>query len=70
MVALITTATKVAFFGYGVGYAPLGYTGISGHATFAAPVLPVLADIVAGGSRPRWHLATIGAGYLLAALIA
>lgn len=70
VVALITTATKVAFFGYGVGYAPLDYTGISGHAMFSAAVLPVLAGIVAGGSRPRWRHAAIGAGYLLAAVIA
>jgi membrane-associated phospholipid phosphatase len=70
LVALITTATKVAFFGYGVGYAPLDYTGISGHAMFAAAVLPVLAGITAGGSTPRWRLAAIGAGYVLAALIA
>lgn len=69
-VALITTATKVAFFGYGIGYAPLDYTGISWHAMFAAAVLPVLAGIVAGGGAPRWRLAAIAAGYLLAAMIA
>jgi len=70
VVALITTATKVAFFGYGVGYAPLDYTGISGHAMFAAAVLPVLAGLLAGGGTPRRRSAAIVAGYLLAALIA
>ena len=40
--ALLTTATKVAFIGYGIGYAPLDFTGISGHAMFAAAVLPPL----------------------------
>lgn len=70
VVALITTATKVAFFGYEVGYAPLDYTGISGHAMFAAAVLPVLAGLMAGGSTPRRRHAAIGAGYLLATLIA
>lgn len=70
LVALIATATKVAFFGYEVGYAPLDYTGISGHAMFAAAVLPVLAGLMAGGRTPRWRHAAIGAGYLLAALIA
>ena len=51
VVALITTATKVAFFGYGIGYAPLDFTGISGHAMFAAAVLPVLAGLLAGGTH-------------------
>lgn len=70
VVALITTATKVAFFGYGIGYAPLDFTGISGHAMFAAAVLPVLAGLLAGGTTTRWRMGAIGAGYLLAALIA
>jgi membrane-associated phospholipid phosphatase len=70
VVALITTATKVAFFGYGIGYAPLDFTGISGHAMFAAAVLPVLAGLLAGGTTLRWRMAAIGAGYGLAALIA
>jgi membrane-associated phospholipid phosphatase len=68
--ASITTVTKVAFFGYEVGYAPLDYTGISGHAMFAAAVLPVLAGIVAGGGEPRRRLLAVAAGYALAAVIA
>lgn len=70
VVASITTVTKVAFFGYEVGYAPLDYTGISGHAMFAAAVLPVLAGIIAGGGSPRRRLLALAAGYALAALIA
>ena len=68
--ASITTATKVAFIGYEVGYAPLDYTGISGHAMFAAAVLPVLAGIIAAGAAPRWRLGAVAAGYGLAAVIA
>lgn len=68
--AALTTATKVAFFGYEVGYAPLDYTGISGHAMFAAAVLPVLAGLLAGGAAPRRRQAAVAAGYLLAASIA
>ena len=66
--AAITTLTKVAFIGWFVGYAPLDYTGISGHAMFAAAVLPVLVRVVAGrrASAP-W---TLLAGLLLAAAIA
>ena len=52
--ALITTVTKVAFIGYEVGYAPLDYTGISGHAMFAAAVLPVsIASFFKNVSRLR-----------------
>ena len=47
--ALLTTATKVAFIGYGIGYAPLDFTGISGHAMFAAAVLPPLV-LLAGSA--------------------
>lgn len=47
--ALLTTATKLAFIGYGIGYAPLDFTGISGHAMFAAAVLPPLVLLAAGG---------------------
>lgn len=68
--AVLTTATKVAFFGFEVGYAPLDYTGISGHAMFAAAVLPVLAGLMAGGASPRGRRIALAAGYALAALIA
>lgn len=68
--ASITTVTKVAFLGYEVGYAPLDYTGISGHAMFGAAVLPVLAGLAAGGAAPRWRRLAVAAGYALAALIA
>lgn len=70
LAAGITTATKVAFFGYELGYAPLDYTGISGHAMFAAAILPVLAGIATCGAATRWRIAAIGTGYVLAALIA
>ena len=68
--AALTTATKVAFFGYEVGYASLDYTGISGHAMFAASVLPVLAAMLACGAAPPRRRAAVAAAYLLAALIA
>jgi membrane-associated phospholipid phosphatase len=74
--ALLTTATKVAFIGYGVGYAPLDFTGISGHAMFAAAVLPPLvllagsagAGAGAGDAAQRRRL--LVAGYLLAGAVA
>lgn len=72
--ALLTTATKVAFIGYGIGYAPLNFTGISGHAMFAAAVLPPLL-LLAGsgwarsGPGPR-HAALLAGGYALAFAVA
>lgn len=44
---LLTTATKVAFIGWGVGSAALDFTGISGHAMFAALVYPLLLAALA-----------------------
>lgn len=70
LAAALTTATKVAFIGYELGYAPLDYTGISGHAMFAAAILPVLTGIAAAGTAPRWRAAAIGTGYVLAAVVA
>ena len=68
---MLTTATKLAFIGYGVGYAPWDFTGISGHAMFAAAVLPpllLLAGSAAGGGANRGGL--LLAGYSLAGAVA
>jgi membrane-associated phospholipid phosphatase len=70
VVAMLTTASKVAFFGFAVGYAPLDFTGVSGHAMFAAAVLPVLAVVCTGDAAPRRRVMTACGGYALAALIA
>jgi hypothetical protein len=40
--AAITTATKVAFLGWGLGLATINFTGVSGHTMFAAAIFPVL----------------------------
>ncbi len=68
--ALLTTATKVAFIGWGLGIAPINFTGVSGHAMFAAAVLPVLAATLVADARPRWRVLTLSAAYLLAAAVA
>lgn len=39
----LVLATKIAFIGWGIGLHGLDFTGISGHATRACAVLPVLA---------------------------
>lgn len=68
--ALLTTATKIAFIGYGLGYAPLDFTGISGHAMFSAAILPLLARETVGAAHPRWHAPAVLVGVALAALVA
>ena len=65
--ALLTTATKIAFIGYGLGYAPLDFTGISGHAMFSAAILPLLARETVGAAHPRWHAPAVLVGVALAA---
>ena len=44
----ITTVSKVAFLGFGVGIAAVDFTGFSGHSMYATSILPVLAAIVGG----------------------
>jgi hypothetical protein len=60
--ALVTTATKLAFIGWGLGSAPLDFTGLSGHAMFAAAVLPLLAF----AAFPAWRTPALAAAYSLA----
>lgn len=65
----VTTATKVAFIGWGFGWAALDFTGISGHAMFAASAYPVLLGAsIRRTSRQGWALA-VAAGIGLAVLI-
>jgi membrane-associated phospholipid phosphatase len=70
LAAALTTFTKVAFIGYGIGSATWDFTGLSGHAMFSAAILPVLARLLTIDQPPprvRWAVA---GGYALAALVA
>ena len=67
--AAVTTISKLAFIGFEWGYAPLDYSGISGHAMFAAAILPVLAGLAVGLQRPGAWRAAVAAGYVLALLV-
>ena len=70
LAASITTASKIGFLGYAIGSAPLDFTGFSGHAMFAAAVLPVLVRLALSPRSPdgrRWVLLL---GYLLALAVA
>ena len=44
----VTTASKVAFLGFGIGSATIDFTGFSGHSMYATAILPVLGAIVFG----------------------
>jgi len=66
---VLTTASKVAFMGWGIGWAALDFTGISGHAMFAAAVYPLLLGTLAP-ARPRCAPGlAIAAGAALALLV-
>lgn len=66
----LTTASKIAFIGYGLGSAAWDFTGLSGHAMFAAALLPVMLRLSEGGLPERWHGRGLAAGWLLALLVA
>jgi len=65
----LTLASKLAFLGWGIGWARLDFTGFSGHATLTAAVYPVTVYLAAYGRLPQpllWALL----GSLLAAMVA
>lgn len=70
---LITTASKVAFLGYGLGWAALDFTGVSGHSMFAAAIYPLtgvaIISAVAGLQAARWVRLGLIAGVALALLV-
>jgi membrane-associated phospholipid phosphatase len=52
--AALTTVSKLAFIGWGIGSAALDFTGVSGHTTFATAVYPLL---LAAAMPAAWPLA-------------
>lgn len=66
----ITSATKIAFIGWGVGIPRLNFTGVSGHAMHAAAVLPMLLRCAAAGGPRALRAAAVALGLALAALVA
>jgi membrane-associated phospholipid phosphatase len=70
LAALLTTLTKIAFMGFGVGSAALDFTGISGHSMFAAAVYPTLGFALGSGADRRLRIAAVCGGYGLALLVA
>jgi membrane-associated phospholipid phosphatase len=66
----LTTASKIAFIGWGVSIPPINFTGVSGHAMCAAAIYPVLLRTLTSTRQRGWQIAALGAGYALALLVA
>ena len=66
----LTTVSKIAFLGFGLGIAALDFTGFSGHSMFAAAVYPMLAYAVSARLGVAWRIAAVGLAVLLALAIA
>ena len=69
LTALLTTASKIAFIGWGIGSATLDFTGISGHTMFAAAVYPLLLGTLTSRLPPWGQQVAVTAGYALALLV-
>jgi membrane-associated phospholipid phosphatase len=67
---LLVTATKVAFLGWGVGSAQFNFTGISGHASNAALVYPLLLATLASHRPANQQRVAVALGFVLALLVA
>ena len=50
----VTTASKIAFLGFGLGSAAINFTGFSGHSMYSMAILPVLGAIVFGRRGAVW----------------
>ncbi|MDP3617398.1 MAG: phosphatase PAP2 family protein [Rhodoferax sp.] len=69
LATLLTTASKVVFIGWGIGSAQLDFTGISGHAMFAAAVYPLLLGTLAAPLPPRGQKIAVASGFTLALMV-
>lgn len=67
----ITTLSKIAFIGWGIGIAAIDFTGFSGHAMFSSAIYPVLGYTLAAqwNSSSRTHFFAMLAGYALALVV-
>ena len=69
LAVVVTLASKLLFFGWGIGNAWLDFTGVSGHAVLAASILPVFCDGLLLGAQRRVRIAGVVLGLLLAAAV-
>lgn len=66
----LVVATKIAFIGWGIGIAAIDFTGISGHATRAAAVMPVLFYLILQKTPPAVRATGAALGLAGGALVA
>jgi membrane-associated phospholipid phosphatase len=66
----LTTASKIAFIGYGWGVPALDFTGVSGHTMMSASVLPMLLQLATPAAPGRARYAGFAAGAILALAVA
>jgi membrane-associated phospholipid phosphatase len=69
VMSAIVVASKIAFFGWGIGLQALDFTGFSGHAAIAAAVYPVLLAALARHHWPSVHRVAVGVGILIAVIV-
>lgn len=69
LAALLTTASKVAFIGWGIGIPEIDFTGISGHTMLAMAVYPLLFSTLASQQAPLRQRLWMAAGFVLALLV-
>ena len=67
--AFITTASKVAFMGWGMGWAAIDFTGVSGHAMFASAIYPMLMVAFLSTPLRGHHRLPAALGFALALLV-
>ena len=65
----LTTVTKVAFIGWGIGWEAIDFTGISGHTMFATAIYPVLFLVFVSGTVRHGVGVALTIGYGLALLV-
>lgn len=67
LAVIVTLATKIAFYGWGIGIASLNFTGISGHTLLATSILPVLFEWVLARNQSNAELSVSSYGLLVGA---
>lgn len=67
--ATLTTVSKLAFIGWGLGSAAIDFTGVSGHAMFSSSIYPLLLRAYLGGTTPLRQRAALVLGALLAVVV-
>lgn len=65
----LTLASKIAFIGWGLGSATLNFTGISGHAMFAAAIYPLLMAMLTCRLSVQWERAAVILSFVLVILV-